>query len=1471
MADSKELQTQLQINQQINKVLADRSKQMDAMSKQLSGQALLAKELCKAMECKELDGLEDRIAGISSSLSNAADTASKAGASFSEASNALSSMGSKGGDVVKGLGAGLGGILDKITPMKAAAAGATHGMVKGFMGVMDSISMVAGGIGTVVSGLFKVGTSIASIPFKILGGFVSAAASTTGGVNELRVAMEKVRGEFGDLATGEGKAIIDGFNGLRASSSALAQSGLSVGKVFGYGSGGAAAMLQAVSDIAKAAGPQFTMLRDQIAGSADKMVMMNKGLGMTNEALAEMARQAHNAGRDVGSDLVEMGSMAIQMGNKFGVSAKTIGKNVSTLTADVANFGNMSKKELTATATYMAKLGMEAKDLQGVIDKFDDFESAAGSVAQLNQAFGIQLDTMEMMNAQNPAERIDMMRNAFHAAGKSVDDMSRAEKKLMAEQMGLSVSAMENALAVENQGIAYEDMEAAAEEAEANKMSEVDVMKELAKSVEKLVQGGSGVSGFFDAFSKGFERGFAQNKQYRESILAIKQSLQVVMDFGVKLGRMFADLLENMGLFDAIKKIFDPTAIKALFDKILGFFQKFSDSVKSGGDYSLSDLMSDVFGEVWDYLTKGAGAEGASAFGKFFEKIIKFMGDALASLIPWVLEKITSLINFIADVLADPSKLQPVGKAGEGIGGAFMEALSKIGEALGKALPPLWEAVKRLFWELLKKVGPFLLKVLAGIIAVHFVKAVVTGLIQAAAAGAVTKIIGWFTKKVGGDVGKGLDKNAGKAMQKEGGGFFKGMKNMITEIGKISPKAVAKAGANLLIIAAFATVSLIAFAKGMAIAAGALASVPFTALLKVFAMVGLAILATVVMSKVAKLIKVPQLLQAGIALVAGGIFFTVSVLSYALGIKALHAVIGSIPFEEFGKILGMVGIAILATIALGAIGAALAPVVPFMPVMAVGLVAAASLFTAGVLVFAEAIKTVLPQFKMMAKNEKAIRFSLEAIIEIVKSVALLGVLSAVFAAIGIFVKVLSYGFGVAASFFIDTVGDITEMVKAIMKIPLTDPKAADERIQIVGKLAGAMQKIADIGLQAAKLAMAAEMLKDGGMAEVFEGMNKFLNTISGVIINMVTMIVQLGSGLPKTDKEGINIIIEVIKAVTGLAQGMMAPLETVGKMSTGMFGEDVNKAMSAIVTGLRNIMNSIKTALPELIKIVVDAAKGIENPNTLKPKMDVVTKALEGVSGFGTSMGEVMKQVPPDTGKVFSDSMKSRLAKMTEKMNGVIGVVKDQIQTLVSNLLGVNISDPDGAMKKLDVITKSIDAVAKFAGVIEKLAGVKAANPEGVGPIITSTVQVMRDFLVGEKGSLQTLMGDLAGFSIDEKSLKPLTDSISAMDSLISFGQKVQGFQATGGAGTDMAQVVVAMVENAKSAITALNGIGEVSAVVALENFAKAIGTGDGKFNVTNEPVNITLNVQVTMDADKVGKVLVDKSVMTTALATAEG
>ena len=570
MADSKELQTQLQINQQINKVLADRSKQLSAMQQQLTSQTQMAAELCRAMECKDLDGLQDRINGLNDSFKNAAEGAQELGSAQSAASQEMA-------EGLENSREKAGGLLDSISSVKAGALAGGAGFMKAFSGVGGMMKMVAGGVMGVAGNLLNVGKALIAAPFSMLKGLVSMAAAGSGGTDELRQAMEGLRGEMGDLSKGEGAAVMKGFDNLKSSSGALAKSGLNVSQVFGIGKAGLAKMLQAVGEIAKEAGASFSMMKDTLAEAADAAVMLNKGLGMSNKALAEMARKAHNSGQSARDEMIEMGSMAIQMGDQFGVSSKTIGKNMSAMIENVEDFGNMSKKQLAATATYMAKLGLEAKDLQGVIGKFDDFESAAEGVSSLNQAFGIQLDTMEMMNAQNPAERIDMMKDAFHEAGKSVDDMTRAEKKLMAEQMGLSVSAMENVMAAENQGVAYEDMEAAAEDAEANKMSEKEVMLELAKSVEKLVHSGDGVTGFFDAFKKGFGKGFAQGKGFKELMSAIRKSLQVVYKFGKKFGKMISELLGKLGLWKSLKKIFNPAVFEKFFGKALGYFQKFFD------------------------------------------------------------------------------------------------------------------------------------------------------------------------------------------------------------------------------------------------------------------------------------------------------------------------------------------------------------------------------------------------------------------------------------------------------------------------------------------------------------------------------------------------------------------------------------------------------------------------------------------------------------------------------------------------------------------------------------------------------------------------------------------------------------------------------------------------------------------------------------------------------------------------------
>lgn len=1457
MADSKELQTQLQINQQINKVLADRSAQMSGLQKQLTSQTQMAAELCKALECQDLEGLQDRIDGLNQSFKAAADGAQELGSAQSAASQEMA----EGLDNAREKS---GGLLDGLSTVKTAAVAGGAGFMKAFSGVGGMMKMVAGGVMGVVGNLASVGKAILAVPFQVLGGLVGMAASGGGGVDALKQSMEGLRGEMGDLASGEGKAVMDGFDSLKSSTGALAQSGLNASQVFGIGREGLAKMLEAVGEIAKAAGPNFSMMKDSLAEAADAAVMLNKGMGMSNEALAEMARQAHNGGTSAREAMIDSASMAIQMGDAFGVSAKTVGKNMSSLIENVEDFGNMSKKQLGATATYMAKLGLEAKDLQGVIGKFDDFESAAEGVSSLNQAFGIQLDTMEMMNAQNPAERIDMMKNAFHEAGKSVDDMTRAEKKLMAEQMGLSVSAMENVLAAENQGVAYEDMEAAAEDAEANKMSEKEVMLELSKSIEKLTHSGEGVSGFFDAFKKGFGKGFAQGKGFKDLMNAIRKSLQVVFKFGKKFGKMISDLFGKLGLWKSLKKIFDPAVFEKFFGKALGYFQKFFDALTGKGEYSAAQLLSDLTGEFKNTFGK-AGGEAMSGLKTFFIKMIDIAGDVLASALPWIIEKLAGMIQGIADFLADPSAAMNAAKgATEGIGGAFASAFSKIGKALKPVLPKLGAAIKNLFSQLFKIVKPWLIKAFIAVVALSAMKGIAVGLIKGAGTAAIMTAIKFLAKKMGvtmaAETGKNMKKGAAKGAK---GGFFKSMGKTIKAIGKINKKDIIMAGVTLTLMAVMFSVGMVAFAGGVFLAYQILKNVPFKGVAKVLVVTLASMMGTYLVAKFASKVNPAALIKAVPGLLAMALLFAVGMVAFAGGVWLATKILAKVKWEDFTKTLGVVATSMIATVGMAIAGAAFFALAPAIPMMIVGLAAAAGLFTAGMVVFGGAVLLSMKILSKLASNEKVISSALGSLITIVKTIGLMGALGAVFAAIGIFVPILIAGFAVAAGFFTSVMPNIEKMVKSLMKVPIGNPEKVAQRIKIIAQLAQAMQSIASVGLEAGKMAIVAESMKPGGMEIMFKNVNALISKVADTLITLIAMILTLGANLTPGQAKNVEIIGGAIGSIAQLASALMSPLEAVSKMSSGMFGPSVTEVMAAVATGLVDLMEKIRTALPSLVNQIIDIAKGVGDPKTLGPKMDIVAKALGAVGNFAKAIEAVAALMPEEGGGFFGGGKKmaERIEEMTDIISGVVEAVKGNIQQLVTSILSISIPNPEKALAKVNVIEKTMSAVAKFAGVVEKMTGM--AKLDRIDETIMVVVKEMVSALNAPPGSLQDLFTALETFAPNESLIPKLDVAVQTLNSMTGFTKAMVALSEAGGENVaGIGTAVTTIVEQAKLAITALNSIGDLNASVALENFAAAIGTGSGEFTVSNEPININLNVKVVMDAGKITNVITDKSQM---------
>jgi len=184
---------------------------------------------------------------------------------------------------------------------------------------------------------------------------------------------------------------------------------------------------------------------------ADPDVILNlrglrTALGLSAEETAVFANRAAAFGTSMESQL----AVAVKAGQKFakssGVDFKIIAKSQNELRKNTKSFATFSEEQLARVAVASAKTGVSLATMGGgLVDSFDDFDSAAEKAAMLGQAFGIDIDTMDMFSAE-PTERLQMIQEAASRAGVDIANMGRRELKYLSELTGMGVEDTMKAL-----------------------------------------------------------------------------------------------------------------------------------------------------------------------------------------------------------------------------------------------------------------------------------------------------------------------------------------------------------------------------------------------------------------------------------------------------------------------------------------------------------------------------------------------------------------------------------------------------------------------------------------------------------------------------------------------------------------------------------------------------------------------------------------------------------------------------------------------------------------------------------------------------------------------------------------------------------------------------------------------------------------------------------------------------------------
>jgi hypothetical protein len=1283
MADeTKQTQAQLDLQVQINKVLQDRQAILKAQEKALSSQVQLAVDMCKALKCEELDKVEERLKTTREAMAAAAEEAARLG-------GGLEDIGSKGDQAGKKATGALGGLTKHLTSGKLAAAGFGLGVLRFggiFVQTFKNILAMAGGL---VMTLGKVGFSILTLPFKLLGGLFNLAQSQGGGgPSPIRVELENIRKEMGGLAQGAGAAAASALPQFRAQLSNLAGTGLSVRRVFGRGREGLAKAMAYNLELMKALGPAVGNFSGIIKKSAVELAMYRKGLGLTAEQQAQMMKQAQAVGRDPVDAQREFASMAINMGEQFGMSASAIGKDMAEMKSDFASFGTLSVRELGQASVYARKLGIEIKALQGLVGQFDDFETAAQNAAKLSQAFGMNIDAMKMMNAQNPAERLSMLQKAFRETGRSVEQMSRQELKLLAQQSGLTEEAAKLAFSQRGLSMSYDQVQKAGAKSEKKQLTQAEAMSKLADSIERVFGsgGGSQFKGFFDAFTQGFARGIMKSQEFIKLFRNIRQSLKAVYWGAVEIGRQFVKLFPGIKeMAKGLGDIFNPQRFRNLMREFTGVFTRFFRDLRTDPKAGVETFVKNFKDVIEKFF--GRSGSGAKTFIEGGKAFLQALGGIAMAVGPMLLEALSNGINAVADFLADPPEIPGAVKE---MGIKLWESLVRLFDVLVDRLGP---PIIRMFKNLWERVSPYIEQAAAWALKAALTKALLTS-IAGALGGAVVGALVTGVKKLFGIIPK----------PPPGGGGGP------TSAADAAKKAIPMLAAIGAILAAGAGLMAVYKATGMkpedALAIGALvvalgtAGAMLSATIKMVpdkAPLSKFVVLAGIMTAAGGAAAATMLMLKGVE-AAGGIPSKEAVLSFTGVILTLAA--ASIPLIVAAAVIGsMGGLAGKALIGMGILGVFMVAL-GYAGAHITELLSKSTPDPTGVATLMEAISSIMYATMLMLPAALALGLMLFA---------------APFGTAG--VAAIAAGFEVLSDLATGLVSSLIPTIKELAAIRIPRP---GQFKTVTGAL---VDIIRAISLFTGALGALAFFLRPAkGSSETFEGniekFTKLVDTILNSGINQtIEKLVSLTKSTDITDK-GVAAVGAIAKMFSGVGAMMVAlspsseAMKSVTAAATTWGGDEVG-LMEQINKGMAAARTSLTALLPTITGTVEDI---VEATTGIPPEAANTAPLISAISTLFGAAASVMKALSPSDAawKAVSDvAGESMLA------GGAVGIEMAQ------------------------AVTKQIEAIA--AGAKEIFEALGEQIPKMIGPIISHLEPVMRSLQDVDPEAMKSLTSLLTG------------------------------------------------------------------------------------------------------------------------------
>ncbi len=294
--------------------------------------------------------------------------------------------------------------------------------------------------------------------------------------------------------------------------------------------------IQETGDIIKAMGPYSEMMSEVVtrnikeadARVSDYYYKAKKLMNLSDEDILSLTNRAVALGKSFPDVFHEISKATSDAAKKFGLDFKLMSADVLTLRKNITDFAHKSADELATVVANVRRMGVSLNDAMSVFSRVDSFETAATTAAQLNQTFGMVIDSMELLKAESPDEILQQYKDAFEMSGKSFENMNRFERSLILQQTGLSEQAAQAIFSLENAGKTYEEVMSDINQKDPT-AEQISHMEEMDHAIQRNYQVLSDYNGMMNMVAKTMnEKMFKENQGLRDSFEAAADSAQTL-------------------------------------------------------------------------------------------------------------------------------------------------------------------------------------------------------------------------------------------------------------------------------------------------------------------------------------------------------------------------------------------------------------------------------------------------------------------------------------------------------------------------------------------------------------------------------------------------------------------------------------------------------------------------------------------------------------------------------------------------------------------------------------------------------------------------------------------------------------------------------------------------------------------------------------------------------------------------------